>query len=66
MGFTKSEVDPISHILLDFILVLYVDDLFLMGSKELISNCNKDLASDFKMKDIGLMHYFMGLEVWQH
>jgi hypothetical protein len=24
-----------------------------------------DLAREFEMKDIGLMHYFLGLEVWQ-
>lgn len=27
--------------------------------------CKEDLALEFKMKDIGLMHYFLRLEVWQ-
>ena len=46
------------------ILLLYVDDLFLTGNQELIVECNKKLAEEFEMKDIGLMNYFLGLEVW--
>jgi hypothetical protein len=47
------------------ILLLYVDDLFLTGEEKLIVECKKRLASEFEMKDLGLMHYFLGLEVWQ-
>jgi hypothetical protein len=47
------------------ILVLYVDDLFSKGSKKLIENCKRDLAVEFEMKDLGLMHCFLDLEVWQ-
>jgi hypothetical protein len=47
------------------ILVLYVDDLILTGAKNLIVGCKSDLALEFEMKDIGPMHYFLGLEVWQ-
>jgi hypothetical protein len=39
--------------------------LFLTGAKKLITRCKKELAPEFEMKDIGLMHYFFGLEVWQ-
>ena len=47
------------------ILVLYVGDLFLTGANTLIYQCKRKLASEFEMKDLGLMHYFLGLEVWQ-
>lgn len=47
------------------ILVLYVDDLFLTSDEPLMIKCKRKLASEFEMKDIGLMHYFLGLEVWQ-
>jgi hypothetical protein len=47
------------------ILLLYVDDLFLTGEENLIAECKQRLATEFEMKDPGLMHYFLGLEVWQ-
>jgi hypothetical protein len=47
------------------ILGLYVDDLFLTSAEELIAGCKADLATKFEMKDIDLMHYLLGLEVWQ-
>ena len=28
--------------------------------------CKKRLSAEFEMKDLGMMHYFLGLEVWQH
>ena len=46
------------------ILVLYVDDLFLTGEEQLIAQCKRELTFEFEMKDLGLMHYFLGLEVW--
>ena len=64
MGFTKSDADPNLYFIVigeePLILVLYVDDLVITGAEGLIES-----ASEFEMKDIGLMHYFLGLEVWQ-
>jgi len=28
-------------------------------------SCKEDLAGEFEIKDMGLMHYFLGMEVWQ-
>ena len=47
------------------IIVLYVDDLILIGDEKIIKYCKEDLARKFEMKDMGLMHYFLGMEVWQ-
>ena len=47
------------------ILVLYVDDLFLNGEEKLIIECKRDLTLEFEIKYLGLMHYFMGLDIWQ-
>jgi hypothetical protein len=69
LGFNKSVVDPnlYYHIVGDesLILVPYVDDLFLTSSESLIVECKSALTSEFEMKDLGMMHYFLGLEVWQ-
>jgi len=67
LGFTRSEVDVnLYHIVVEgklLIIVLYVDDLILRGDDQLIKSCKEDLARDFEMKDTGLMHYFLGMEV---
>ena len=47
------------------ISVLYVDDIFFTGDESLIVRCKRELTHEFEMKDLGLMHYFLGLEVWQ-
>eukprot|EP00253_Pinus_taeda_P026547 PITA_26547 len=68
-GFTRRDADLNLYFKVEkdkpFILVLYVDDLFLIGDDPLIHQCKRELASEFEMKDLGLMHYFLGLEVWQ-
>ena len=69
LGFTRSDADPNLHFKVDkerpLILVLSVDDLFLTRADPLIYQCQRELASKFEMKYLGLMHYFLGLEVWQ-
>ena len=47
------------------ILLLYVDDLFVTGIHGLIADMKRNLATEFEMKDLGMMHYFLGMEVCQ-
>ena len=67
--FTKSKVDPNLYLKVvddeHGILLFYVDDLFLTKNKKHIRDCKKKITEEFKMKDLGLMHYFLGLEVWK-
>jgi hypothetical protein len=69
LGFTKSKYDSNLYFKVmndePIILLLYVDDLFLIEEERLITNCKKNLVAEFEMKDLGLMHYFLGIEVWQ-
>ena len=46
------------------ILLLHVDDLFLTRKEELIKVARRRLVSKFEMKDLDMMHYFLGMEVW--
>jgi hypothetical protein len=76
LGFNKSKVDYNIYFKVmndEFtvmndepsVLLLYVDDLFLTNEYNLITYCKKNLFAEFEMKDLGLMHYFLGPEVWQ-
>jgi hypothetical protein len=43
----------------------YVDDLFLTGEEDLIAQTKRELSKEFEIKDLGQMHYSLGLEIWQ-
>jgi hypothetical protein len=69
LGFTKSKADSnLYYKIVDggpVILLLYVDDLFLTGDEKLITESKRNLVAEFEMKYLGMMHYFLGIEVWQ-
>jgi len=64
LGFTESKED--SNLFLEVeggrpvMLLLYVNDLFLTEV------ARRRLAAEFEMKDLDMMHYFLGIEVWQN
>ena len=69
LGFRKSKAYSNLYYKVEderiMILLLYVDDLFLRGKEKLISEFKKNLATKFEMKGLGMMHYFLGFEVWK-
>ena len=49
------------------IVAVYVDDLFVTGtSREVIEEFKKRMASKFDMSDLGVLTYYLGIEVHQH
>ena len=45
------------------ILLLYLYDLYLTGDEELIKDAKKILDAKFEMKDLGMTHYLLVMEV---
>lgn len=70
-GFTKIENEPILYLNRQsngelLVVCLYVDDMIYMGSCEsLVSKFKSSMMSTFEMTDLGLLQYFLGLEVKQ-
>lgn len=70
LGFFCSSVDSslfICHNSLGtLILLLYVDDIILTGSNPtFLDNFIQKLEAEFALKDLGFLHYFLGVEVRQ-
>ena len=70
MGFTKSKVDPNLYLKVvedePVILLFNMDDLFLTRNEKQIMESKKKLTEEFEMKNLGLMHYFLGPEIQQN
>ena len=69
LGFTESKADPNLCFKVEgerpVMLLLYVDDLLLTGEGKLIKDARRRLATEFEIKDLGMIHY-LGMEVWQN
>ena len=68
-GFDRSKNDPnlyIKHTKNDIvIIILYVDDLILTSSSTpLLSEIKFQFNQNFQMTDLGILHYFLGLQIW--
>jgi hypothetical protein len=68
IGFLASKVDTSLFILSDgtniFYLLVYVDDILLTGNNSaMLHRLVQLLSSKFKLRDLGDIHYFLGIEV---
>eukprot|EP00253_Pinus_taeda_P016186 PITA_16186 len=71
LGFTRSKEDHCAYFKLIggnvIYLVLYVDDMLLVGNdKEIIQDLKTQLSSKFNMKDFGVANYILGMEIKRH
>jgi hypothetical protein len=67
-GFIRSEADHCVYFKQEgnnfIILVLYVDDIILISDcKKLVKETKSQLSCEFDMKDLGELHYCLGIEV---
>ena len=68
IGFKWCEFDHSIYVLLvhgdTFIVAFYVDDLFIVGNNvDLLLCLTQQLIDTFKMTDLGLLHFFLGIQV---
>ena len=70
MGFTQSTSDSCIYTSSKeglLILAMYVDDIVIAGkSEEEIAEVKSALAKQFQVKDMGKLHYFLGVNVKQN
>ncbi|KAL0300303.1 UNVERIFIED_CONTAM: Retrovirus-related Pol polyprotein from transposon RE2 [Sesamum angustifolium] len=69
-GFQRSLSEPTLYIKSQgndkLIVSLYVDDLIYTGNNEkMIQYIKEDMMKRFEMSDLGLMHFFLGIEINQ-
>jgi hypothetical protein len=68
LGFMKSSSEPVIYIRKSgssqLIVGVYVDDLVITGpDRSGICSFKKEMATKFKMTDLGLLRYYLGIEV---
>ena len=70
MGFVQTTSDPCLYTSTEgetFIIAVYVDDILLAGkSDKQIKEAKEALAKQFEVKDMGELHYFLGMNIAQN
>ena len=48
------------------LISLYVDDLIITGGAyQLVADIKSNLSCEFEMKDLGDLHYCLGIDFWR-
>ena len=70
LGFTKSKVDSSLGFKVEggrpVMLLLYANGLCMTEKRNSLKLQRRRLAAEFEMKDLDMMHYFLGMEVWNN
>ncbi len=66
--FMKGEADPSVYVAevgdVKFFIMVYVDDLILVcNNQKKLLQIKEELSQKFEMKDLGELHFFLGMEV---
>ncbi|RVW58020.1 Retrovirus-related Pol polyprotein from transposon RE1 [Vitis vinifera] len=70
-GFIRSKSEPTLYVKSKdnsqiLIVALYVDDLIFTGNDEkMVEKFRNEMMKKYEMSDMGLLHYFLGIEVYQ-
>lgn len=70
-GFCKSKSEPTLYVKHQgesriLIFALYVDDLVFTGNdKKMIEEFRREMMMKYEMSDLGLLYYFLGMEIYQ-
>ena len=71
LGFSRSQSEVTLYVKVNdagdsLIVSIYVDDMLVIGSKiELVQRFKDEMEKIFEMTDLGVMKYFLGMEVLQ-
>ena len=69
MGFIQTNGDPCLYMASEgemFLIAVYVDDIILAGkSNKKLTSVKQALSKEFQVKDMGELHYFLGVKVVQ-
>jgi hypothetical protein len=68
LGFLRTSSEHTTYVRwngnVQLVIGVYVNDLIITGSdRDNIRSFKEEMAATFKMGDLGLLHYYLGIEV---